>query len=150
MYIKGQRTTLDATTRKVESMFYREKEIRKAVADARLDSGTGGHTGGGGHAWVSDPTAIQGMKMATPLKSVTLWDGAVVHQPEQWLAVIDATYNSMDALQRKAVRMRYTGESYTKISDTLHISRNVYYAILDDARKFAVAAACQYKLVTVM
>lgn len=86
----------------------------------------------------------------TPLKSVTLWDGVVVHQPEQWLVVIDATYNSMDALQRRAVRMRYTGESYTKISDTLHISRNVYYAILDDARKFAVAAACQYRLVKIL
>ncbi len=33
VYIKGQRTSLDTTIRKIESMFYREREIRKAVSD---------------------------------------------------------------------------------------------------------------------
>ena len=149
VYIKGQRTSLDTTIRKIESMFYREREIRKAVSDVRQDCGNGGHTGGGGHAYVSDPTAINAIKGITPIKSVTLFDGVVVRHPEKWLAVIDATYNNLDDLQRKAVKMRYQGKTYNDINEKVHISRTVYYAMLTDARNFAIAAACQINLIRV-
>ncbi len=98
---------------------------------------------------MSDPTAINAIKGITPIKSVTLFDGVVVRHPEKWLAVIDATYNNLDDLQRKAVKMRYQGKTYNDINEKVHISRTVYYAMLTDARNFAIAAACQINLIRV-
>lgn len=150
MYVKGQRTSFDATTRKIDMIFYREKEIRRAVKNARLES-AGGHTGGSsGHALVSDPTAVQGIKAATELKSVTLCDGVVVHHPEKWLNVIDATYARLDDWQRRAVKMRYQGEKYTEVGAKLHISKSTYYAMVNEAQTFAIAAACQLGLVRIV
>lgn len=150
MYVKGQRTSLDATTRKIDMIFYRENEIRRAVKNARLES-VGGHTGGSsGHALVSDPTAVQGIKAATELKSVTLYDGVVVRHPEKWLSVIDATYARLDDWQRRAVKMRYQGEKYTEVAAKLHISKSTYYAMINEAQNFAIAAACQFGLIKVV
>ena len=120
------------------------------MKNARLES-AGGHTGGSsGHALVSDPTAVQGIKAATELKSVTLYDGVVVHYPEKWLNVIDATYARLDDWQRRAVRMRYQGEKYTEVGAKLHISKSTYYAMVNEAQTFAIAAACQLGLVRVV
>lgn len=150
MYVKGQRTSLDATTRKIDMIFYRENEIRRAVKNARLES-AGGHTGGSsGHALVSDPTAVQGIKAATELKSVTLYDGVVVRHPEKWLSVIDATYARLDDWQQRAVKMRYQGEKYTEVGMKLHISKSTYYAMVNEAQTFAIAAACQLGLVRIV
>ena len=150
MYVKGQRTSLDATTRKIDMIFYREKEIRRAVKNARLES-AGGHTGGSsGQALVRDPAAVLGIKAATDLKSVTLYDGVIIHHPEKWLNVIDATYTRLDDWQRQAVKMRYAGEKYTHVGATLHISKSTYYSMLNEAQHFAIAAACQFGLVKVV
>ena len=45
MRIKGQRKSTDKNTRLVESMFYRFKEIEKAIKDARMDHKDCGRTG---------------------------------------------------------------------------------------------------------
>lgn len=150
MYVKGQRTSLDATTRKIDMIFYREKEIRRAVKNARLES-VGGHTGGSsGHALVSDPTAVQGIKAATELKSVTLYDGTVIRHPEKWLKVIDGTHKHLYDLEQKVIKRKYGNETYKKTCIDLQISTNTYYVIVNKARGFAVAAACQLGLIKVL
>lgn len=148
MYQKGQRTRLDSTIRLIENMFYHQAAIERAVREAREDSGKGKHTGGaGGHSYVSDPTAIQGVNNAMEIPCVTLDDGSVVHRPEAWLRVIHATYNQGDDTQKRAVKMRYYGYTWDYIYDQLHISKTTYYFLLDQAHKYAIAAACQEKVI---
>lgn len=107
MEIKGQRTKNDRKRRKLEWMFYREKQIMRAVKEAREDTG-GGHTGGNGaHALVSDPTAIQGIKAASELKMVVLDDGIAVEKPERWLRVIHNTYKLSDGITKMILIKRF-------------------------------------------
>lgn len=150
MYVKGQRTSLDKKTRKIDMIFYREKEIRRAIRKARLDSPIKPISGSIEHSLVSDPTAIQGIKAATELKSVTLYDGVVIQYPEKWLNVIDETYARLDEWKRRAVRMRYQGEKYTEVGMKLHISKSTYYAMINEAQHFAIAAACQFGLIRII
>lgn len=131
-------------------IFYRESEIRRAVKDMRLEL-TGGHTGGsGGHAFVSDPTAVQGVSMAMELKHVTLYDGTVIRHPERWLRVIDGTLDYLSELEMRVIKRKYSNEIYKKTCDDFNISPHMYYAIINKARSFAIAAACQLGLVRVI
>jgi hypothetical protein len=146
---KGQRTGPELTIRMITFMFYRENQIRRAVKEARNDHG--GHTGGScGHAYVSDPTASQGIRMAEEIPSVVLDDGSEIRRPERWLAVIEATYSKQEELNRKALRMRYNGEHWRTICDACHMSHDVYYTVLRESQQFAIAAACQQDLIKVM
>ena len=63
-----------------------QHSIERAVKEARLQPG--GHSGGGGHAFVSDPTAQQAVRLATELKAVTLDDGWTLRWPERLLKVV--------------------------------------------------------------
>lgn len=58
----------DKIYKKVERRLYTYNELRRAVLDARaeMDGRKGGMEGGGGHAFVSDPTAAQAIKHFTP------------------------------------------------------------------------------------
>lgn len=149
MYKKGQRTRLDATVRKIETIFYNEKQIRRAVMEARQDKG--GFTGGtGGHAFISDPTANQAIRNVEEIKKVVIDQETIIHYPERWLKVIDATYNNLDPLSRDAVKMRYKGYHWRQICDKLNFSRHMYHTILDDAQNYATAAACQVGVLSIM
>ena len=65
----NQRAAIDSTTRHIELVFYREREIKRAVRLAR-ENVTGGHSGGSnGHAFVSDPTAL--ISIHAPVKGAT-------------------------------------------------------------------------------
>jgi hypothetical protein len=130
-------------------MFYREKAIARAVKNYRMDDGKG-HTGGsGGHAFVSDPTAIAGIKNATEIRCVTLDDGSVVYHPEKWLIVVRETYRHLDGLQKEAMKLRYEGEKSYIIQAELGISKDVFYVIKSETIKYAIAAACQIGLIKV-
>jgi hypothetical protein len=132
-------------------MFYHETEIEQCVNESRYDSGTG-HTGGSlGHSYISDPTAIQGIKAAMDIKKITLSDGSVIYWPEKWLKVIRSTYQQGNETQQQAIRMRYQElKNYRLICESLFISPNVYYTMLNDAQNYAIAAACQEQIIRVM
>ena len=150
MHVKGQRASINSLVRVVDSMFYREKEIKKAIKEARLDSGAPGKVGGRhGHAFVSDPTAVQGIKNATELKCVFLYNGELVYNPEKWIQVIEATYKNLKE-KEKIIRLRYQGYNQVYICNECYVSRRVYYMILERARNFAIAAACQLGLIKVI
>lgn len=103
----------DKIYKTVERRLYTLDALRLAVRDARAErDGKHGHVeGGGGHCFISDPTASQAMKQITPLHSVLIADGRgnieAVHQPEKWLSVIDGALRQLDDDKRRVVKERY-------------------------------------------
>lgn len=144
--IKGQRTSTDETMRRIEYVFYREKELREAVSAARA-IGKSSKSGGKGHAFISDPTAQQGIKRAMPLKSIILPDGAVVYNPEKWIRVINTVYGKLTQGQKDCVALRYRGYSYKQVADKLHVSQATYYRNINLAQNYARMVAIQLGLV---
>lgn len=97
----------------VERRLYTCENLRRAVIEARaeMDGRKGVMEGGGGHAFVSDPTAAQAVKQMTPLHSVLIADGRgnieTVHQPEKWLYLIGSVYQQMDPDKKSVIKARY-------------------------------------------
>ena len=147
----NQRAAIDSTTRHIELMFYREKEIRRAVRLAR-ENVTGGHSGGSnGHAFVSAPTALEGIRLATELKQVTLSDGVVIKRPERWLRLVSGVYEALDDISRRVATCKYNRrESWKATTVELGLDRNTYYTIVNDVRTLAKMAACQLGLIRVI
>lgn len=147
----NQRAAIDSTTRHIELMFYREREIKRAVRLAR-ENVTGGHSGGSnGHAFVSDPTALEGIRLATELKQVTLSDGVVINRPERWLRLVSGVYEALDDISRRVATCKYhRRESWKATTVELGIDRNTYYTIVNDVRTLAKMAACQLGLIRVI
>lgn len=153
MEIKGQRRRRGSDlTRHIEFMMYHRQEIKRAIAEER-ERQKGGHSGGGssGHAFVSDPTALQGIKAATELISVNIDSGNVIKWPERWLRVIDKTYEQAGDLQRAVMQARYEDhEIATRTCMRLAIGKTLYYGLLDNALAFAGMAACQMGLMRII
>lgn len=140
----NQRAAIDSTTRHIELMFYREKEIRRAVRLARENVA-------GGHAFVSDPTALEGIRLATELKQVTLSDGVVIKRPERWLRLVSGVYEALDDISRRVATCKYhRRESWKATTVELGLDRNTYYTIVNDVRTLAKMAACQLGLIRVI
>ncbi|MCI1822037.1 hypothetical protein [Megasphaera sueciensis] len=152
MIKKGQRTQKDPKKQTVQFIFYHKQVLKRAVREAREESlSMVGHTGGsGGHAFVSDSTAVQGIKLATKLKYVTLRDGIVIDNPGKWIRVIDSTYDSLDDIERRAVKMRYEGSYWRRICDKLNMGRTMYYKILEKADNHAIEIAIDLGLIHVV
>lgn len=139
----------------IERRFFQEDKIRRAVFEARHDSG-GGKTGGGGsgHAFVSDPTASAAMREVSPLRAVEIELGKneteTVKWPEKWLAVIEATYRRYEkGVGAQILKDRYRGESPVKTCMENYISRTTYYSVVSEIDSFAMMCACQVGLVRV-
>lgn len=131
----------------VDKMFYSRDAIKKAVEEARFDSG-GAKSGGSGHAFISDPTAKKALKNISGIPSVSLPEGDVVNQPEEWLHILEHVYNSCNDLERKLVDLKYRQQAhYIRICEALKIEQNTYYYLLKDIKAYAVELACQKGLV---
>lgn len=140
----NQRAAIDSTTRHIELMFYREREIKRAVRLARENVT-------GGHAFVSDPTALEGIRLATELKQVTLSDGVVIKRPERWLRLVSGVYEALDDISRRVATCKYhRRESWKSTTVELGLDRNTYYTIVNDVRTLAKMAACQLGLIRVI
>ena len=103
----------DKIYKTVERRLYTYDELRKAVIEARaeMDGRKGVMEGGGGHAFVSDPTAAQAIKHFTPLRAVLISDGRgnieEVYKPEKWLYLIGSVYRQMDHDKQAVIKARY-------------------------------------------
>ena len=155
MYNKGQRTSTDEKIRLIESMFYNEQSIKKAVYEAHMQQTAKGHTGGGnGHTYISDPTALEAIKNISPIKYVYITDSkgheVQIQQPEKWIKVINATYRQGSDTQREALKMRYRGIQRDIICGKLSITRATYHYLINLSHQFAIAAACQERLMEVI
>jgi hypothetical protein len=139
----------------IERRFYQYEKIKKAVWEAKNDSGAGKTGGNGsGHAFVSDPTANAALQNVMPIYSVEIEIGKndieKVRDPEKWLAVIAATYRRYEGgIIENLLKYRYKGEPYQQICMNLHISSSTYYQMITEAQQFALACACQVGLVKI-
>lgn len=137
----------------IERRFFQKEKIERAVWEAKNDSGSV-KTGGGGHAFVSDPTANKALRNVVPLKSVDIEVGKneveTIRDPEKWLQVIHATYRHYEGgIVESLLKYRYAGETYQKTCMNLHISSTTYYQMITEVQQFALACACQVGLVRV-
>lgn len=131
----------------VEWHLFREKEIKQAVDEARLDVAS---TGAGSSAIINSPTESAALRNITPLSKVVLSDGSEVIRPELWLLAIKKIYEGLNKKQKTIARKRYRqGESYTRTCMTLEISQNTYFHTLNSIRSYAVVVAVQAGLVKV-
>ena len=102
-------------------------------------------------AFVSAPTALEGIRLATELKQVTLSDGVVIKRPERWLRLVSGVYEVLDDISRRVATCKYhRRESWKATTVELGIDRNTYYTIVNDVRTLAKMAACQLGLIRVI
>jgi len=130
--------------KKIYFVFGHEKEIRKAVAEYRDDPAKGS----GGHAGVSDPTAVQALNAVEEVYCITIGTGKLVY-PERWLKVIDQTYRWCDSLHAEIARRNFNGEPWVKTCMALHISRATRYNFADEVSQRAMLYAVQARLITI-
>ena len=145
-----QRTAREMAYNRVEFVLRNETEIRRTVNERRAELSANGHSGGGstGHAFVSDPTAIQAIKAVEPLKAVTLNSGYTVHSPEKWLDIVTLMYSHYP--QADMMRYFYAGHNAIQTGEKFHFSERQVYYLRDDFRQMGVEIACQYGLTRVI
>lgn len=146
---------LEQHLKRVERHFLQRKRIQSMVDDIKAERvARKGFTGGGGHAFVSDPTAIVAIKNATPIRSIKLDMGVyemTVFHPEAWLAVIAETYRLYDGqLAGKAMRERYEGDkSPDVIWGLMGINKPCYYRWREEFLTDATILATKKKLIEI-
>lgn len=147
---KGQRSPLDTTMRLIDSRLYNYLAIKQAIEDTRLDSGHA-KTIIPGHAFISDTTANTAVKNLSEIERVVIGDGIVVTHPERWVKVIETMYYRAGYREQRALELRYNeGRNYSYITEHLNLSNNVLYSIINDARNFILAGACQMGMIRVI
>ncbi|MBR3459146.1 MAG: hypothetical protein IKH16_13495 [Selenomonadaceae bacterium] len=139
-----QRKTGNGYIRKIDFVFYNEKQIREAVLDARNRPRMPEQNGSG----IGDPTASTAIRNVTPLRGVTV-KGELLEWPEDWLRVVDATYAWCDNDRLIVARDRYSGVDYRLTCAKITISGKTYYNFLDDVRVYASLCAAQLGLIKV-
>jgi len=143
----------------IDFIFFHEKDIRIAIREKRLDPGgcsTGGN--GTGHSKISDPTAAQGIKLASPIVAVSIEYGAaiggirnsrMIRNPEKWLQVLFETkVFYKDKKQGEYIRRRYDqNENWRDTCKAMKCSKARYYAHKSDVFSFAKGMAIGYGMI---
>lgn len=125
-------------------IFYHEQEIKNLILEKRLDPQIQ-KTGGGGRAFVSNPTESQAIRDLMPIASVVFpsttrfADAFVLKKPETWIEIIDRIYDLYkDSSQWKIYDMKFhKGMSDEEICTKLNISKQTFYLCLNDIIRFA-------------
>lgn len=125
-------------------VFYHEKEIEDLVMEKRLDPNLQ-RMGGGGRAFVSNPTETTAIRNLCPLRDVVIqpltkhgnpW---LLKSPEEWLAAIKRIREVYkDTKQGQIFDLKFDLKlADQEIRDRLHISKQTYYLWLNDIIRFA-------------
>ena len=134
--------------RKIDFVFFNEKNIREIVFESRENNFKPELKNGSG---ISDPTARDAIRNLTPLAKITVC-GITLKFPESWLEVIDKTYNwckRQSETHFESVRRKYLGDHYKKICRDLHISATTFHNMIHRARQYAALQAVQLHLIFV-
>lgn len=136
----------------VEMMLVRQKQIERAVTEARAEAARSRSGGGAsGHVFVSDPTAQQAIKDAEPLRMVTLDDGYRIYHPEKWLWCLQSTYEECQEVERKAMHyFYYLNHSIRETAEHECMDESTAYRIRHEFRHMCTELACQLNLVNVV
>ncbi len=135
-----------ALDRMVVFCFNHYEAIKRAVYEKRLDPGTQ-KQGGGGHSYISDPTAQKAIRNTAELDVVTINYGSresqAIRRPESWLRVVERTrayYGSN--IQGQMIVMLYDKKAgWREICRTLKLRRSVYYTLMNDVISIATGIA---------
>jgi hypothetical protein len=144
--------------KRIEHYISIENAIKEAVKEVRDNQLYGSRkpdmSGGGGHAFISDSTAIRGVLLADRIKCITVMLGKqeeAILKPEEWLGVIGGTYNHFagssipDFMQR-----RYKdNQDWKQTCAELYIERDTYYKWRDNVVTYAALLAVQHGLIRV-
>lgn len=144
--------------KKIEHYFGIEQKIKAAVQDIRHSQLYGSskpeYTGGGGHAHVSDRTAIRAVELASPIRCISIENGRDTEQirrPEDWIEVLDGTKQRFaDSPIAAFMHKRYAeGQDWKQTCTDLYIERDTYYKWRDNVVTYATLLAVQGGLVKV-
>lgn len=147
-----QSQTREEYMRKIDFIFYREKEIREAVIQARLTMTANGSLRKVSASGVPDPTAIQAIRNLMLIKYVVITDGEIVEYPERWLEVIEKTYRysaKQNDCRAEVAMRRYKREDYRKTCADLNISDSTRRRLLELVKIYAALQAVQLGLIQV-
>lgn len=142
-----QRRARQGYIRKIDFVFYNERKIKEAIKEVREDPAPTQKTSMRVLSF-SDPTSIQAIKNATPIKSIA-FEGHVLENPESWVKVIDRTYNWADELTKSIAAGRYKKEDYRETCMKQNCSERVYYRRLEQFRHRAAMIAIGLQLITI-
>ena len=134
--------------RYVDKLLFNEEKIRLEVESIRNDRHSE-RVGGGGNAFISDPTATTALANIKPIDHVTI-DGVVYRQPEEWLKLLAHIKSQCCDIEREVYNAKYTKKiGVEQALDELHISRTTYFNIVDGIKGYAVELGCQEGLLMV-
>jgi hypothetical protein len=138
-----------------EWYFLNRKYIQKAVDDEREQrTAKKGHTVGGGHAFISNPTETSALKNIEPIKMISWGQGpyqTIVINPEAWLEVIAETYKVHEKQAAgDAMFQRYEyNKSPGVIAGLKGMNRDTYYELRNEFLNDAVILALEKKLLRI-
>lgn len=134
--------------RYVDKLLFNEEKIRLEVESIRNDRHSE-RVGGGGNAFISDPTATTALANIKPIDHVTI-DGVVYRQPEKWLKLLAHIKSQCCDIEREVYNAKYIQKKGVEQAlDELHISRTTYFNIVDGIKGYAVELGCQEGLLMV-
>ena len=142
-----QRQSRQGYIRKIDFVFYNEREIRRGVMEIREDPAPSQKTSVKVLAF-SDPTSMSAIRNATPIEKIVFGEH-VLENPEKWLNVIDRTYSWADELTKTIARRRYSKEDHRKICGDLSIGATTFYEKLKKFQRYAAMQAIALRLITV-
>ena len=134
--------------KKIEFVFYNEREIREAITEARYDNKTPELRNDSG---LPDPTASTAIKNLSPVAAVFV-GGVELKKPESWMVVVDKTYNWCKRQGEKYyafARSRYNGEYFAKSCARYDTSITQFYGVLERIRNYAALQAALLNLIYV-
>lgn len=136
----------------IEFILTHTNEIKRAIVSQRIDAQKG-HTGGGGHSKVSDPTALRAIKNITEIPVVYVQHGPIIagkmdavkiKRPERWLKVEKQTREYYLGNERMSdfYKLRYIKQlERRQVWERLCIKKGLYYAMASDITRFAMMCA---------
>ena len=141
----SNRSSKDPLIRKIDFVFYHEREIYRKINETRKDPNPWRLLIKPSNRANSDPTGNAVVRMLTNLSKITFDWGMELKDPEKWLEVISATYAESDSLSYEIARRRYSGESMADTLTSLGIKMWEYYRGLN---RFRILAAEKWRSMT--
>lgn len=140
------RQSRDKVIRRIEFVFYNEKEIETAVKEER-DDPKHRHSIMSVSEGKKDPTLQIVLRRLTPISRVKFGNHEL-EKPEEWLEVIKQTYSRAEGIERELGKSRYRkGETYQKFCLSKHISKSEYYRVLERFRLKAIEETARKYLI---
>lgn len=140
------RQSRDKVIRRIEFVFYHEREIETAVTEER-DDPKHRHSIMSVSEGKKDPTLQIVLRALTPIARVKFGNHEL-EKPEEWLEVVKQTYSRAEGIERELGKSRYRkGENYQKFCLSKHISKSEYYRVLERFRLKAIEETARKDLI---